>query len=292
MITILKRTLMIHARNRAGILFSLLSAFLVFLICVVFMQDSMINNVMQLSPSSSRDQVSWMISCWVMAGLLSITPVTTSCGVLVFMVMDREKKIIKDFKSSPLRKFDYPLGLVLAAVIFSFLITVLIGAVYMVYIGIRTGHWFSPAQLLMALGVILLTSLVSACLNGCLICHFQTQSAFSSFSILLGTTIGFLNGIYIPLGSLPVVVRRFVQIFPYGGAAASLRDILCKNSAAAVFEGAPATALADFREYFGIDYVIGGKLIPHPYLLLYMAAFGIVGFILFIRWFNSRQEMY
>ena len=146
MITILKRTLMIHARNRAGILFSLLSAFLVFLICVVFMQDSMINNVMQLSPSSSRDQVSWMISCWVMAGLLSITPVTTSCGVLVFMVMDREKKIIKDFKSSPLRKFDYPLGLVLAAVIFSFLITVLIGAVYMVYIGIRTGHWFSPDE--------------------------------------------------------------------------------------------------------------------------------------------------
>ena len=125
MITILKRTLMIHARNRAGILFSLLSAFLVFLICVVFMQDSMINNVMQLSPSSSRDQVSWMISCWVMAGLLSITPVTTSCGVLVFMVMDREKKIIKDFKSSPLRKFDYPLGLVLAAVIFSFLIFII-----------------------------------------------------------------------------------------------------------------------------------------------------------------------
>ena len=84
---------MIHARNRAGILFSLLSAFLVFLICVVFMQDSMINNVMQLSPSSSRDQVSWMRSCWVMAGLLSITPVTTSCGGLDFMVMDREKRL-------------------------------------------------------------------------------------------------------------------------------------------------------------------------------------------------------
>jgi hypothetical protein len=50
--------------------------------------------------------------------------------------------------------------------------------------------------------------------------------------------------------------------------------------------------MTDFREYFGIDYVIGEKLIPHPYLLLYMAAFGIVGFIIFIRWFSATQESY
>lgn len=292
MITIIKRTLKIHSRNRTGILFSFLSVIIVLLICMVFMQDSMVNSVMQQAPQSSREQVSRLISCWLMAGVLSITPVTTSCGVLVFMVDDRVKKIIKDFKSSPLKKYDYPLGMILSSAIFSFIVTIMMSVVYGIYVCARTGFWFTAMQWILTVGVIALISIVSACVNGCILCRVATESAFSSFSIILGTTIGFFNGIYIPLGSLPVVVRRIIQIFPYGGAAAFLRDILCKDALAAVFQGAPGSAMTDFREYFGIDYVIGEKLIPHPYLLLYMAVFGIVGFIIFIRWFSATQESY
>ncbi|MBQ7487562.1 MAG: ABC transporter permease [Clostridia bacterium] len=292
MITLIRRTLKIHLRNRSGILFSLLSVFLVLLICVVFMQDNMVDSVMQRAPAAPKDSVVWLMACWVMAGLVSITPITTSCGTLVYMVGDRTNKIIKDFKSAPLRKFDYPLAMVLSSVIFSFLITVLLYAGYGIYVCASTGHWFDMGQWVSGLAVILLTSVVSACVNGCLLCRCESLSAYSSYSTVLGTTIGFFNGIYVPLGALPLVVRRVVQFFPFGGASASLRSALCRDALTAVFEGAGQDVVAAFRDYFGIDYVIGGTVISHPVMLVYMTAFGLIGFILFMKWFGSKQEEY
>lgn len=292
MLTIIRRTLKIHSRNRSGILFSLLAVFLVFLICVVFMQNNLVDSVMREAPQADKDNVAWLVACWVMAGLVSITPITTSCGILVYMVTDRADKVIKDFKSSPLKKYDYPMAMVISSVIFSFLITMVLYIGYGVYVCASNNHWFTASQWALGAALVLLISLASSCVNGCLLCRCKSLGAFTSYSTVLGTAIGFFNGIYVPLGALPVVIRRIIQVLPFGGASAVLRTILCKDSLAAVFEHAPEQAVANFLEYFGIDYVIGGTKIPNLYLLLYMMVFGLIGFILFMTWFNSKQEEY
>lgn len=51
---------------------------------------------------SNHEDIKWLVNCWIISGILSIVPVTSSLGALVNMVADKERKIMKDFKSAPI----------------------------------------------------------------------------------------------------------------------------------------------------------------------------------------------
>ena len=163
---VLRRNMKLHFGTPASVLFSMVGVLIAFFVCAVFLEDSLINQVMDRAPGMDRNLCKWLIECWIMAGLLSMTPVTASAGVFAIMINDGEKKIIKDFKSSPLKKYDYPMAMVLCAALAGFLISLFLTAIYTGYISLVTGHMFTATQLLYAALVALLTSVVGCCVHG------------------------------------------------------------------------------------------------------------------------------
>jgi multidrug/hemolysin transport system permease protein len=264
-----------------------------FFVCAVFLEDSLINQVMDRAPGMDRDLCKWLIECWIMAGLLSLTPVTASAGVFAIMINDGEKKIIKDFKSSPLKKYDYPMAMVLCAAIAGFLLSVFMIALYTVYISLVTGHMFAVSQLIYAGLVALLTSVVGCCVHGFLLSYVKTMGGFSNYSTFLGTTLGFFNAIYLPMGAMPGFLRDVVKILPFPHAGPILRDILMAEPMKQIFAGADATTLSEFRKYFGVDFYLFDKTqISYVASIIFMVLFAVVCFILFMVRYNAKREQF
>ena len=293
MIVLLKRNLKNHFRTPASVVFSIVAVLIAFFVCAVFLENSMIDQVLQSAPDMDRDACRWLIECWIMAGLMSMTPVTASCGVFAIMIVDSERKIIKDFKSAPLKKYDYPLAMVLCAAIAGFLVSMVIMALYAVYIQLIAGTGFTAKQLLETALIALLTSVTGCCVHGFLLTFIKTLGGFSNYSTFLGTNIGFFNAIYLPMGSLPAFLRDIVKIPPYGHAAPLMRNILMEKPLEKVFAGADPAALAGFRKFFGIDFYLFDKTqISYNASIIYMVAIAALCFVLFMVRYNAKREQY
>ena len=289
----LKRNLKLHFGTPASVLFSMVGVLITFFVCAVFLEDSLINQVMDRAPGMDHDLCKWLIECWIMAGLLSLTPVTASAGVFAIMINDGEKKIIKDFKSSPLKKYDYPMAMVLCAAIAGFLLSVFMIALYTIYISLVTGHTFAASQLIYAGLVALLTSVVGCCVHGFLLSFVKTMGGFSNYSTFLGTTLGFFNAIYLPMGAMPGFLQDFVKILPFPHAGPILRDILMAEPIKQIFAGADATTLSEFRKYFGVDFYLFDKTqISYVASIIFMVLFAVVCFILFMARYNAKREQF
>ena len=74
--------------------------------------------------------------------------------------------------------------------------------------------------------------------------------------------IGFLTGIYLPIGSLPETVQWVVKLFPPSHAAALFRQVMMAEPMAEAFATAPAQTADAFREMVGVQLVFGSTEMP------------------------------
>ena len=166
-------------------------------------------------------------------------------------------------------------------------------ALYTVYISLVTGHMFAVSQLIYAGLVALLTSVVGCCVHGFLLSYVKTMGGFSNYSTFLGTTLGFFNAIYLPMGAMPGFLRDVVKILPFPHAGPILRDILMAEPMKQIFAGADATTLSEFRKYFGVDFYLFDKTqISYVASIIFMVLFAVVCFILFMVRYNAKREQF
>ena len=78
----------------------------------------------------------------------------------------------------------------------------------------------SVSKMITASGVVILAVLASASMVLLLVSFFKTSNAFAAASTVVGTLLGFLAGIYIPIGSLPDYLQTIVKLFPVSHSAA------------------------------------------------------------------------
>ena len=103
---LLQRNLRLYFRDHISVFFSLLAVLIVLVLYILFLADLSINMVSnQMNNMVDRESISYLINGWILAGLLSITSVTSTIGGLAAMVRDREYKLIADFKSAPIRRY-------------------------------------------------------------------------------------------------------------------------------------------------------------------------------------------
>lgn len=103
---------------------------------------------------------------------------------------------------------------------------------------------------------------ISSMANTSLMCFivsfFKSHHAFSTAGTVIGTLIGFLTGIYLPIGDLPASVQFVIKVFPVSHAAALFRQVLMEEPMRITFNGIETKYLSEFKEYMGITYSFGG----------------------------------
>lgn len=279
----IKRNLLIFFRDRGSVFFSLLGVFVIIGLYILFLGDVMVRNVQDLPGAR------FLMDSWIMAGLLAVTPVTTSLGALGNILVDRKYGMYNDFAASPLKRRTIVSGYLLSAFFISLILTLLTFILGEIYIVLYGGRLLSLEAALKVLALVLFTTASSSIMMFYLVTWFKSINAFSAASTITGTLIGFLTGIYIPIGNLPSPIQTVIKFFPPSHAAVLLRSIMMEEAENLVFAGAPVEALRAFRLELGVAFEVRGTILK-PYIsLLYMACFMVLFFVLTLIRINKKQ---
>ncbi len=278
MINLIKRNLKLFFRDRTSVFFSLLAVFLIIGLYVLFLGNMMVNNLKSLLAENAR----FAIDSWIMAGLLSVTSITTTMGAFGTLVEDKTRKISKDFSSAPLKRSMLAGGYIVSSFIIGVIMSIATLIVAEIYILADGGKLIGLLPLAELFGVMLLSVFASSSMVFFIVSFFKTNSAFGTASTIIGTLIGFLTGIYIPIGSLPSAVQTIIKIFPISHAGVLFRQIMMAAPMSTAFANAPAQAVNSFKQAMGIVFYAGSKELSPLVNILVLVATGILFYTLAI----------
>lgn len=282
MIQLTKRNLRIFFRDKSAVFFSLLSVLIIIGLYVLFLGDMLVRSMPDI------ENARFLMDSWIMAGVLGITSITTTMGAFGIMVDDKCKKISKDFYTAPVKRSTLAGGYILSTFVIGVvmcLITLLLAELYIVFSG---GNFLPFSALLKTLGLMLISVISSSSMVFFAVSFFNSQNAFSTASTVIGTLIGFLTGIYIPVGSLPESVQLAVKVFPVAHAASLFRQVFMAAPMADAFRDAPPQAVANFEESLGVVFYFGDTAVKPLYSILFLIAATVLFYSLAI--FNISRK--
>ncbi|HHT66123.1 MAG: ABC transporter permease [Caldicoprobacterales bacterium] len=281
---LLKRNLLIFFRDKSSVFFSLLSVFIIIGLYVLFLGDMIVQGM------SDMPGARFLMDSWIMSGLLAVTPITTSLGAMGTIIVDKKYGLYKDFAVSPLKRSTITGGYVVSAFFISLILTLLTFVLAEVYIVLYGGELLAVKAVLKVMGLILFTTASSSIMMFYLVSWFNSVNAFSAASTIIGTLIGFLTGIYIPIGNLPSAVQTAIKIFPPSHAAVLFRKIMMEQAEKVTFAGAPAEALEGFRLELGIAFKVGDTTLSSSASFIYVLFFMVLMSVLSLYKFSKKEK--
>jgi multidrug/hemolysin transport system permease protein len=226
MLAMIKRNLKLYFRDRTAVFFSMLGVLIILLLYVFFlgsMLESLANDI-------SSDHARYFMDSWIMAGVIAATSITTTLQGFGIMIDDKHKKIHRDFMVSPISRAKLVFSYVISSIVIGLVMTFLTLFIAQIYIIIYGGSLLSFSALIKMIGLIILSVSASSAMVFFAASLIKTLNAFSTLSTLLGTLIGFLTGIYIPIGNLPTTVQWVIRLFPVSHSASAMRQVMMNEA--------------------------------------------------------------
>jgi len=274
MIAFMKRNLKLYLRDRSAVMFSLLAVFIVIGLYVLFLGETWTSNMKDIPHARE------MMNHWIMAGVLSIISVTTTMGMLGTMVKDRAMQTNKDFFVAPVKRSAITGGYMLGALVVGIVMTIFAFILAEIFIVVSGGDLLTPLAMLKILGLIVIISLMNTALVLLIVSLFSSLNAFSTASSIVGTLIGFITGIYLPVGMYPNAVQWVIKLFPVSHGAVLFRKVMMDASMEKAFAQAPKDMVLEIKEQLGVVYFFGDRQVDTMESLLFIIGSAVVFWIL------------
>lgn len=284
---LIQRNIRIFFRDKMNVFFALLASLIMFVLYVFFLGQLQIDAMKEIFPRANDEAIRYFVNSWVFAGILTITSVTTGLAALQVFVSDRASGRFKDFAVSPIAKWKLVLAYLTSTVIISLGLTTLMLLLSEVYIVINGGNWLTWTELLTVYGYLILSTVAFAAISSFIATFIKTESAFSSLGVIIGTSIGFLAGIYVPVGTLPVAVANAINTLPYSQAASLIREPFTKNSLATIASN-NHEAVAGIQNTYGINIHIGNMTVTTLTIVCILLGLALVFGVLAVRRLSKK----
>ena len=277
------RNLRLYFRDKVAVMFSMMSVMITIGLYVFFLANTMSGSLQDLQQGET------ILNTWLLAGLLSTTSVTTTLASFGVMVMDRAQHIMKDFYASSIPRYKLILSYIIASCITGIVMSVFTLVIGEIFIIANGGAIMGITVLLKTLGMIVISVGTSSSMMFFLASFLYTGNAFANASTLIGTMIGFLMGIYIPIGVLPNFAQSIIKLFPLSHGCAAMRSIMTKDMLIEALQAAPSNMLTQIEEQLGIVIYMQGKEIEIGISILFMLATMLIFYVLSLLMFKMKQ---
>lgn len=293
------RNLKIYIRDKGAVFFSLLSMFIVIGLMVFFLGDMNIDAITGLlgqfpgrDAAADKENAKLLILTWTCAGVISINAVTVTLSVFSSMVKDKTSGRMNAIYTAPVNPLAMALGYVLAAWAASVLICMLTLAITELCCVVSGMEMFTLAVHMKLIGMIMVNSFAYATLMYVVAVFVKSEGAWSGLGTVVGTLVGFLGGIYLPIGELSQNIGNIMKCTPVLYGAAMFRDVMVDDVMRKTFDGAPEEFVREYRETMGIDLVVGKRqVLVHEeviLLLIFGAVFLMMGMFILKR--EKKQD--
>ena len=264
-IALAKRNILCYFRDRESVFFSLMGVLIVVLLYLIFLRDMLISNWPDMPGIGN------LVDVWVMSGILGIVPVTTCVGALQTMVQDRADKRDRDILVTPMGAWRTAMGYVLSTFMVGLIMSTITLVICLIYLFV-TGCTLTVSGILLTVVLSIPSSLSASIIMYALTSFLRSPGAFSGFFTVISVLIGFLTGIYMPMGTMPSFMQYISVAVPASQMAALFRDSLAQAALDETFMGAPASVIESFRADMGFDLYLGDMSITIPMMLIYVVA--------------------
>ncbi|WES65811.1 ABC transporter permease [Microbacter sp. GSS18] len=258
---IVRRNLRLFFRDRMNVFFSLLGALILFVLYTLFLARLQLDALGDAFPDASEEEIRAFVDTWMFAGIVMLSTITTGLGGLATLVDDGETGRFRDYLVSPVRRWQLVLGYLLAAVTVAIVMSMVVLAISVLYLGIVDQTWLPIDAVVRIAGITILCCAGFTALSALIVSFIRTGAAFSGLATVIGTALGFVAGAYIPVGSLPEGVAGTINALPFAQGAMLLRREFTEDTLT-VMSGGNADAAETFREFYGIDAYVGDLLVP------------------------------
>ncbi|QLQ48962.1 ABC transporter permease [Lactiplantibacillus plantarum] len=253
MLALIKRNYLLYFRNRSGVLLSLLSAAISFILYLVFLKQGMHRDWAQLP------QANQLLDNWLISGTLALTGITTTLAGLNQLVWDRERQIQTDLLLTDAGPLQLQVSYLVSATIVGIVMQLLMFFVMWGYFNAADGLTISGSELLAVFGLIVVSAAFATLVNAVILKRVRAVDNLGKIATILGTAAGFLVGIYIPVGSLPSFAQTLVKLTPGSYVASLYRQALMSDTLNHVFNH-QMTAQAHFERLMGVRLNWSGLL--------------------------------
>lgn len=257
---ICSRNFKIYIRDAGSIFFSFLSMLIVIGLMLLFLGDVTIDGVLKAveqipgrNYDNDMETAKNIIFLWTTAGILAINSATVTLAFYSNMIKDRNGNRLNSIMVMPIRRGTIVAGYIVSAwVVSSVMGLIALGIIEV--IGVCNGiELFAFATQIKIVLIILLNSLVYSSVMYFFASIIKTEGAWSGFGIVVGTLVGFLGGIYFPIGSLSDTVATVVKCFPVIYGTSMYRNVMMDSLETSFFEGCPEPVRQIFDEEMGIN---------------------------------------
>lgn len=284
LLRLIKRNILVYLRDKSNIFFSLLSMVIIIGLMAIFLGKGNADHVIDLLKQygGTRDDLvdkrnaDELIMLWTLAGIVVVNSVTITLSMIGIMVEDEAQKRLSSFYVTPVNRIFFVMGYIVSAVVMAIImctLTVAIGEGYAAIIGadLLTPLQFGKTMIFIVLNVFTSSSLVFLILN-----FVHTQSALSGISTIIGTLVGFVACIYLPMGMLPEKVQTFVKCFPLVHGSAFLREIFTADIVTKTFSNCPQELINKYKEFMGMTITYNDVIVSDIFKIAFLLISGII----------------
>lgn len=240
--------------------------------------------------AADEKNAAYLIQMWTLAGILIVNAITITMTVMGTMVQDEAKNRLASFYMAPVKRIKIALGYILSSWIVGIgmcLLTLILGEIYMV---LRGNPLLTAADFLKLFGMIVLNTFVYASIAYVMALFIHTESAWSSVLTIIGTLVGFVGAIYLPMSMLPEGVSKVLKCLPVLHGAAMMRMVCTRDAIERTFAGLPETAGDTFREQMGVSVFIGDWEVSLHYQILFLVICAIIA-IIASAWISKGRKL-
>lgn len=271
---LVKRNVKLYLRDKAAVFFSFLSVIIILLLYILFLGKMQVDAID--SNFGPGDYNAWLVSSWIMAGILTVSTITVPLGAVGNLIDDRHNKILDDFYVSPINRSTLALSYLISAWVIGAIMVSFNLIVGLFYCVLQGGDLPSVVQFLELVGLMMLSIMSFSSFFFYISLFMKTRNAYGTLSTLVGTFIGFLGGIYIPIGQLGENVQKVMNFIPVAHAVTIIRQVYMRGAIDAVFGDLHPEAYNSYANIFGLTIYFGDyQMQPYQMVLSLFVFMGI-----------------
>ncbi|MCL1978652.1 MAG: ABC transporter permease [Methanomassiliicoccaceae archaeon] len=277
------RNIKVFFRDRAAVMYSMFAALIVIGLYILFLGNVLTEGYPELPNART------IIDSWAMAGLMAVIPVTSTLGALGIMIQDRLTGAARDFTVSPMKRHEIVGGYVLSTFAVSTVLCLLSLAFAEVYIASNGGDLLGAMQFAKVIGIMLLSVASASAVMLVVALFITSNTAYSSVSSIVGVMIGFITGVFIPIGTLPAAMVSVVKIVPASHSASLFRQVMMEKPMETMAGMSPDEIL-NFELDMGVRFEFGDQLVTPELSALILAAVCAAFFIVAVLKLSMKQR--
>ena len=226
--------------------------------------------------AADERNAAYLIQLWTLAGILVVNAVTVTLTVTGIMVQDETEKRLMAFYVTPVSRLKLSLGYILSAWLVGTGMCLLTLAAGEGYFTLQGYGLLKAGRVLALVGMIALNTFVFAAIAYLFALSVHNSSAWSGLLTIIGTLVGFVGGIYLPMDSLSAPVQSALKCLPVLHGASMMRQVCTEEAIGEAFAGMPRGAEDIFREAMGISVMAGEHKISSGEQVLILLLYAII----------------